>query len=188
MEKLFSDNCGSQTSSSPARTVRIQLALVQPRALDNIFVERPWRSVKHEDVYLKGYATVPELLLGLTEYFVFYNTQRTHQSTVPVRLHNVSSEGRSIHPSTCIGIFRGISLSFIAKLAWVYFSNQIGPKKISIEIIARNLLLITYFIDSLSQSSIALVWDILHNGSFVQRSEAHLKYRRLRVAWADFPC
>jgi putative transposase len=50
------------------------------RALDNIFVERLWRSVKHEDVYLKGYATLPELLLGLTEYFVFYNTQRTHQS------------------------------------------------------------------------------------------------------------
>lgn len=50
------------------------------RALDNIFVERLWRSVKHEDVYLKGYATMPELLLGLAEYFVFYNTQRTHQS------------------------------------------------------------------------------------------------------------
>lgn len=50
------------------------------RALDNIFVERLWRSVKHEDVYLKGYGSVPELLLGLTEYFVFYNTERTHQS------------------------------------------------------------------------------------------------------------
>ena len=50
------------------------------RALDNIFVERLWRSVKHEDVYLKGYATLPELLLGLAEYFVFYNTERTHQS------------------------------------------------------------------------------------------------------------
>ena len=50
------------------------------RALDNIFVERLWRSVKHEDVYLKGYATLPELLLGLTEYFVFYSTQRAHQS------------------------------------------------------------------------------------------------------------
>jgi len=50
------------------------------RALDNIFVERLWRSVKHEDVYLKGYATMPELLLGLSEYFVFYNTERTHQS------------------------------------------------------------------------------------------------------------
>jgi len=43
-------------------------------------VERLWRSVKHEDVYLKGYTTLPELLLGLTEYFVFYNTERMHQS------------------------------------------------------------------------------------------------------------
>ena len=50
------------------------------RALDNIFVERLWRSVKHEDVYLKGYTTVPELQLGLTEYFLFYNRERTHQS------------------------------------------------------------------------------------------------------------
>lgn len=50
------------------------------RALDNIFVERLWRSVKYEDVYLKGYADVPELLLGLTDYFVFYNTERSHQS------------------------------------------------------------------------------------------------------------
>jgi transposase InsO family protein len=47
------------------------------RALDNIFVEWLWRSVKYEDVYLKGYATVPEVQLGLTEYFMFYNTERT---------------------------------------------------------------------------------------------------------------
>lgn len=50
------------------------------RALDNIFVERLWRSVKYEDVYLKGYTSVPELLLGLTEYFAFYNGERCHQS------------------------------------------------------------------------------------------------------------
>ena len=50
------------------------------RALDNIFVERLWCSVKHEDVYLKVYSTLPELLLGLTKYFVFYKTERTHQS------------------------------------------------------------------------------------------------------------
>ena len=50
------------------------------RALDNIFVERLWRSVKHEDVYLKGYVNLPELQLGLTEYFEFYNTERFHQS------------------------------------------------------------------------------------------------------------
>ena len=50
------------------------------RALDNIFVERLWRSVKYEDVYLKGYAGVPELLLGLAGYFEFYNSERFHQS------------------------------------------------------------------------------------------------------------
>ena len=50
------------------------------RALDNIFVERLWRSVKYEDVYLKGYAGVPGLLLGLADYFEFYNSERFHQS------------------------------------------------------------------------------------------------------------
>ena len=50
------------------------------RAFDNIFVERLWRSVKHEDVYLKGYASMGELMLGLTEYFAFYNGERPHQS------------------------------------------------------------------------------------------------------------
>ncbi len=50
------------------------------RALDNIFVERLWRSLKYEDIYLKGYADMGELTLGLTEYFVFYNTERPHQS------------------------------------------------------------------------------------------------------------
>jgi putative transposase len=50
------------------------------RAFDNIFVERLWRSVKHEDVYLKGYASMGELLLGLTKYFTFYNGERPHQS------------------------------------------------------------------------------------------------------------
>ena len=50
------------------------------RAFDNIFVERLWRSVKHEDVYLNGYATLGELLIGLTKYFVFYNGERPHQA------------------------------------------------------------------------------------------------------------
>src|SRR3546814_19511437 len=49
------------------------------RALDNIFVERLWRSLKHEDIYLKGYSTVAELTLGLVEYFAFYNSERPHQ-------------------------------------------------------------------------------------------------------------
>jgi len=50
------------------------------RALDNIFVERLWRSVKHEDIYLRGYETMALLLIGLTVYFRFYNAERFHQS------------------------------------------------------------------------------------------------------------
>lgn len=50
------------------------------RALDNIFVERLWRNVKHEDVYLKGYTTMGELTVGLAQYFAFYNGDRPHQS------------------------------------------------------------------------------------------------------------
>jgi putative transposase len=50
------------------------------RALDNIFVERLWRNVKHEDVYLKGYANMAELMVGLAQYFAFYNSAHPHQS------------------------------------------------------------------------------------------------------------
>jgi putative transposase len=50
------------------------------RAADNVFVERLWRSVKYEDVYLKGYESVPDLERGLGAYFRFYNHERLHQS------------------------------------------------------------------------------------------------------------
>jgi putative transposase len=50
------------------------------RAFDNIFVERLWRSVKYEDVYLKGYGTMPEAQEGLRNYFRFYNKERFHQA------------------------------------------------------------------------------------------------------------
>jgi putative transposase len=50
------------------------------RCLDNIFVERLWRTVKYENVYLKGYQTIPEARAGLGDYFEFYNKKRYHQS------------------------------------------------------------------------------------------------------------
>jgi len=50
------------------------------RALDNVFVERLWRSVKYEEVYLKDYQTVSEARKGLVAYFQFYNYERYHQS------------------------------------------------------------------------------------------------------------
>ncbi|HBW74047.1 MAG TPA: IS3 family transposase [Candidatus Magasanikbacteria bacterium] len=50
------------------------------RCLDNIFVERLWRSVKYEDIYLKYYRTIEETFAGLERYFPFYNNKRRHQS------------------------------------------------------------------------------------------------------------
>jgi putative transposase len=60
------------------------------RALDNIFIERLWRSVKYEDLYIKEYPTVPDLAAGLEQYFAFYNHERLHQSLdyrTPAELH-----------------------------------------------------------------------------------------------------
>jgi putative transposase len=50
------------------------------RALDNIFIERLWRSLKYEDIYLHEYATVMALEVGLQRYFTLYNYERPHQS------------------------------------------------------------------------------------------------------------
>ena len=50
------------------------------RCLDNVFVERLWRTVKYEDIYLRTYATVAELERGLRSYLRFYNEERLHQS------------------------------------------------------------------------------------------------------------
>lgn len=50
------------------------------RATDNIMIERLWRSVKYEEIYLKEYASVSELIQALKQYFDFYNRERPHQS------------------------------------------------------------------------------------------------------------
>jgi putative transposase len=50
------------------------------RWIDNVFIERLWRSVKYEDIYLHAYENGREVLAGLTRYFEFYNRRRLHQS------------------------------------------------------------------------------------------------------------
>jgi putative transposase len=50
------------------------------RAIDNIFVERLWRSLKYEEVYLKEYETVQEAKIGIKTYFDYYNNERPHHS------------------------------------------------------------------------------------------------------------
>ena len=50
------------------------------RALDNVFVERLWRTVKYEEIYLKDYGTPREARQGLEQFFQLYNRQRPHQA------------------------------------------------------------------------------------------------------------
>jgi putative transposase len=50
------------------------------RWIDNVFIERLWRSVKYEEVYLQGYANGTEARASLNSYFSFYNARRSHQA------------------------------------------------------------------------------------------------------------
>lgn len=83
--EIFNTDQGSQFTSQDwinrllAAGVKISMD-GRGRFLDNIFIERVWRTVKYEDVYLKRYETVRELKAGLTEYFCFYNDERIHQA------------------------------------------------------------------------------------------------------------
>ena len=83
--EIFNTDQGSQFTSREY-TGRLEAAGVavsrdgRGRALDNVFVERLWRSVKYEDIYIKDYERVPELESGLTAYFRFYDEDRPHQS------------------------------------------------------------------------------------------------------------
>ena len=83
--EIFNSDQGSQFTSETFTGVLNREGIVismdgRGRAFDNIFVERLWRNVKYEDVYLKGYATMGELMIGLAAYFAFYNFERPHQS------------------------------------------------------------------------------------------------------------
>ena len=83
--EIFNSDQGSQFTSLAFTSVLERKGVVismggRGRAFDNIFAERLWRSVKHEDVYLKGYSTMGELTTGLKSYFAFYNGERPHQS------------------------------------------------------------------------------------------------------------
>jgi putative transposase len=83
--EIFNSDQGSQFTSDCFTGVLIENSITismdgRGRALDNIFVERLWRTVKYEDVYLKKYDGIQDLLMGLTQYFLFYNEERWHQS------------------------------------------------------------------------------------------------------------
>ena len=83
--EIFNTDQGSQftdddfTAPLLAKGVRVSMD-GKGRWVDNVFVERLWRSVKYEDIYLHAYQTVSEVRAALTSYFSFYNVDRPHQS------------------------------------------------------------------------------------------------------------
>ncbi len=83
--EIFNTDQGTQFTSLgftrilEDRDIRISMD-GRGRVFDNIFVERLWRSVKYEEVYLKDYQTPEEAYRGLEDYFEFYNTERLHQA------------------------------------------------------------------------------------------------------------
>jgi len=83
--EIFNSDQGSQFTSEAFTDVLKQHDVKismdgKGRCMDNIFVERLWRSVKYEETYLKDYETVDELRKSLAKYFHFYNQERPHQT------------------------------------------------------------------------------------------------------------
>jgi len=83
--EIFNTDQGCQFTSEDFTTVLKDKAIKismdgKGRALDNVFVERLWRTVKYDDIYTKGYETVLECRAGLEEFFVRYNTRREHSA------------------------------------------------------------------------------------------------------------
>lgn len=92
---IFNTDQGSQfTSTEFTRCLLDREILIsmdgRGRALDNVFIERLWRSVKYEDIYLKDYQNVSQLYQGLDQYFNFYNHERPHSTLgglTPAQVH-----------------------------------------------------------------------------------------------------
>lgn len=88
--EIFNTDQGSQFTSKvftgKLKEHNIKISMCSKgRATDNIYIERVWRTVKYEDIYLKNYETLKELRDGLTSYFKFYNKKRFHQSLNYIR-------------------------------------------------------------------------------------------------------
>jgi putative transposase len=83
--EIFNSDQGAQFTSLEFTSRLLDRAVAismdgRGRALDNVFIERFWRSLKYEDIYLKEYRTVDELYEGLVRYFLLYNRERLHQA------------------------------------------------------------------------------------------------------------
>jgi putative transposase len=99
--EIFNTDQGSQFTSQAFTGVLEAAGIAismdgRGRALDNVFIERLWRTVKYENIYVWGYETAAELELGLTAYFEFYCYQRLHMSLAYQTPWEVYSGGRCV--------------------------------------------------------------------------------------------
>ena len=98
--EVFNTDQGSQFTSNDFTDVLLRNGIKismdgRGRATDNIFIERLWRSVKYENIYLHAYEDGKDLYEGLKGYFEFYNTKRPHSSLkwqTPYQFHNKKSK------------------------------------------------------------------------------------------------
>jgi putative transposase len=105
--EIFNSDQGTQFTNQEFTSRLLDRAVAvsmdgRGRALDNAFVERLWRTVKYEEIYLKDYAAVDELYEGLSRYFFFYNHERFHQALAyqtPYQVYHWGQERKPISRS-----------------------------------------------------------------------------------------
>ena len=83
--EIFNTDQGSQFTSAAFNGALVSAGIKismdgRGRWMDNVFIERLWRSLKHEDIYLRGYADGREAKAGIANWFDFYNDRRLHQA------------------------------------------------------------------------------------------------------------
>jgi putative transposase len=98
---IFNTDQGSQFTSTEFTQCLLKREILismdgRGRALDNVFIERLWRSVKYEEIYLNDYQSVSQLHQALGQYFHFYNHERPHSALggrSPAQVHHASERG-----------------------------------------------------------------------------------------------